>query len=180
MYKIQALLILTISLSVQSFALGDECRNKTINTELVVKCFRTLYFKEYDKLWDFLNKERERLAINGDKKSISEYLVIANAGGGNAEYMEYLNDFIENSIVKNTEEFMGSLLLLDKKTLASVFNILNQPIYASIQNLTDILEKYINLAEYKTIRNEMTATIVRYKKVLVRIEKARKKEAESW
>ena len=180
MNKIQTLLILTISLSVQSFALGDECQNKAINTDLVVKCFKTLYFKETDKLWGFLNKEKERLAINGDKKSISEYLVIANVAGGNAEYMEYLNDFIETSIVKNTEEFMGSLLLLNKNTLASVFNILNQPIYASTQNLTKILEKYIKLTEYKSIRNEMTAAIVRYKKVLIRIEKARKKEAESW
>ena len=177
MIKFRFMLVLFLIFSSQSVYAANKCNKKTLDADIVVNCFKYLYFKKYDQLWGFLNKENKHLVMHGDSKNISKHLTIVNVGGGNAEYLEHIHEFVENSLVKNTNQFFGALLLLDKETLDRVFYILSQPIYVSYESLISILKNNADVVEYQDIHKNIKKAINKLDKSNKEIMK-RKKEHE--
>lgn len=125
------------------------CLKKTEMLKCLGNNFNALYLNDNEQFWTILKKWEK---THSNNKDIADFLSLVKVKAGNAEFNEYFSQIIERQLLPNrTQNFLDSLLLIDRKASNQILNELKHPMFVKISRVKSVLEKYRDKEIYKEL-----------------------------
>lgn len=136
------ILIITVSFIFCLQHLSCYGKGLCVGNESTIEClkhnFIELYSSNYSLFWNILKAEEKKAISCKSIPDTSKFFELASIKSTNAEFNEYIAEFLENLVIKKSECFLDSLLNLNEKSISDVINILQHPTFIEEKEIAKV------------------------------------------